>query len=83
MEHQAAQLAEFAGKEQAGQARLAELAENLGYLKAKLEAAAGAEAAARQQLKEMDAQVSQLEARLQEAEQSLKEQARPAKAVSR
>jgi chromosome segregation ATPase len=83
LEHQAAQLAELAGKEQAGQARLAELAENLGYLKAKLEAAEGAETAVRQQLTEKEARVIQLEARLQEAEQSLKEQAQPAKAGSR
>ena len=83
LEHQAAQVAELAGKEQAAQARLAELAENLGYLKAKLEAAEGAEAAVRQQLTEKEARVIQLEARLQEAEQSLKEQAQPAKAGSR
>ena len=79
LEHQAAQLAELATKEQAAQSRLAELAENLGYLKAKLEAAEGAEAVARQQLKDKEAEVVQLETRLQEAERGLKEATRPAK----
>jgi chromosome segregation ATPase len=83
LENQAAQLAEAASKDQAAQARLAELAENLGYLKAKLEAAEGAEAAARQQLKDKDAQVVKLEAQLQEAERSLREQVQSAKAGSR
>jgi len=75
LEHQAAQLAELATKEQAAQSRLAELAENLGYLKAKLEAAEGAEAVARQQLKDKEAEVVQLETRLR----GLKEATRPAK----
>jgi hypothetical protein len=59
------------------------MAENLGYLKAKLEAAEGAETAVRQQLKEKEAQVIQLEARLREAERKLKSGARPDKAGPR
>lgn len=83
LEQQVAQLAEFAAKEQAAQLRLAELAENLGYLKAKLETAEGAEAAVRQQLKGKEDQVIQLEARLREAERQLKAGARSAKAGPR
>ena len=83
LEQQVAQLAELAAKEQVAQSRLAEMAENLGYLKAKLEAAEGAETAVRQQLKEKEAQVIQLEARLREAERKLKSGARPDKAGPR
>lgn len=76
LENQAAHLAEMAAKDQAAQARLTELAESLGYLKAKLEAAEEAGAAVRKELKEREDQVAQLEARLEE-------QARHAKAGAR
>ena len=55
-------------KEEASQARLTTLAENLGYLKAKLETAEGAEAAARQMIKEKEAQVLEIEERLRETQ---------------
>ena len=71
LENQAAQLAEAAAKEDASQARLATLAENLGYLKAKLEAAEGAEAAARHQLREKEAQIRDVEDRLHETQTQL------------
>jgi DNA repair exonuclease SbcCD ATPase subunit len=83
LDHQVSQLAELAAKERAAQFRLAELAENLGYLKAKLEAAEAAEAALRQQLKEKEAQMIQLEAQLRETERKLKAGARSAKAGPR
>jgi chromosome segregation ATPase len=71
LENQAAQLAEAATKEEASQGRLATLAENLGYLKAKLEAAEASEAAARQQLKGKEAQVLEIEGSLRETQTRL------------
>ena len=71
LENQATQLAEAAAKQEASEARLATLAENLGYLKAKLEAAEGSEAAARQQLKEKESRLLEVEARLRETQARL------------
>jgi chromosome segregation ATPase len=71
LENHAAQLTEAAAKEDASQARLAALAENLGYLKAKLEAAEGSEAAGRKQLTEKESRLREVEEHLREAQARL------------
>ena len=69
--NQATQLSEAAAKQEASQARLATLAENLGCLKAKLEAAESAEATARRQLMELEARAHEIEERLLETQARL------------
>ena len=71
LENQANQLTEAAAKEEASQTRLAALAENLGYLKAKLEAAEASDAAARLRLKEKEDQVREVEGHLLETQTRL------------
>jgi hypothetical protein len=68
LEHQAAQLAEVAAKDQATQHQLAKLAEQLGYAKAKWEAAEAAATAASQRLQDSQVRVAELEAGLTKAE---------------
>ena len=83
LEDQAARLAEVAAKDQAAQARLSELAESLGYAKAKWEAAEASAVAIGQQLQDKQARVAELEGRLEEAEQRVRDAERAPKERAR
>jgi hypothetical protein len=67
LEHRAAQLTEATAQAQASQLRLAEQAEQVGYLRGKLEATESVAIQTRQKLTEAESLVRALEARLKSA----------------
>jgi DNA repair exonuclease SbcCD ATPase subunit len=73
LDAQATQLAEVTGKEQAAQARIAEMAERIGYLTAKMEEATAAMQKAQEQIQDLKKSEGQEMGRRVEVEAKLKE----------